>query len=297
MSTNADKQFGNTNPGRTYWLRLNPAAGSSYEYETKNESDIVMKVNGEETHVINRVTVGTEYTIDKDSTGNFLIGISYKKILLYTRNADGEGELNAANGSFSANPVEKMLGILKNAHIIATVSPVGEVKQMNGYQEFTDTVLSKFALTNAADRRVAEKQWNQMVGDGIIRKNIGQLFQLFPDSAIHAGDKWKINLSQNGDIKLITKAIYSLSDINNGNAIIRIVGKISSDSTGSTIMNYPVSTQLQGEQEGVYEVDMKSGMVLKGKVSAKVEGSIMVIGREVPVTIKTTIDVAGYQKK
>jgi len=32
---------------------------------------------------------------------------------------------------------------------------------------------------------------DKAIGEGIVKKNVDQLFKMFPDSAVHVGDKWK----------------------------------------------------------------------------------------------------------
>ena len=58
-------------------------------------------------------------------------------------------------------------------------------------------------------------------------------------------------------------------------------------------MGYAVTGNLQGKRIGEYEVDAKTGMLLKNKVTAKVKGSFQMMGQEIPVTIKMEVKMAG----
>ena len=58
--------------------------------------------------------------------------MKYDKIHLYTKKGDTETDLDADNAGLTADPTEKMLGILKSANILATVGPMGAVKSASG---------------------------------------------------------------------------------------------------------------------------------------------------------------------
>jgi hypothetical protein len=86
---------------------------------------------------------------------------------------------------------------------------------------------------------------------------------------------------------------FKLKDIDDGIALIESEGDLTSDKSESNLMGYSVTSNLQGDQQGEYEIDTKTGMLLKNKVTAKVEGSIQIMGKDVPLTIKTTVKMNG----
>jgi hypothetical protein len=54
-----------------------------------------------------------------------------------------------------------------------------------------------------------------------------------------------------------------------------------------------MGTLVSGNLQGKYEVDTQTGMMLKNKVMAKVDGSLQMAGKDIPVTIKTTVTMNG----
>jgi hypothetical protein len=225
MITNSDKQFGIVDENKIYRLRLNPVAGSKYYYDISNQTAIKLEVNDTKVDNINKTTVGVSYAVSKDSLGNFLINMQYDKIKIYSKTADTETEMDADNAALTSNPVEKMLGILKTANITATVNPVGEVKAVTGYKELTAKVMEKLSATDVYARTSAQAQWEQFVEKGVVKNNLDQLFKIFPDSAVHIGDKWKLDTKQNEELGLTAKSSFLLKEINNDVAVITSAGE------------------------------------------------------------------------
>ncbi|HEX6426428.1 MAG TPA: DUF6263 family protein [Niastella sp.] len=274
-------------------LHLNLQPGSKYYYIINNEYEIALEAGGKNISNKNKSDVDLTYDIQKDSAGNYLLQMHYEKIHLYTKSGDKESEMDADNASATFDPVEKMLGILKTTSITAVISPAGKIMGITGYKELGEKIIAGLNITDVQAKNMAREKWDKVIGEGLIKKNIDQAFHLFPDSAIQVGDTWKVQSQQKGDIPLNETSNYKLKDINDGIAYIESEGQLASDKTANNVMGYEVTGNLQGNQTGEYEVDAETGMLLKNKVTAKVEGSFQTMGREIPVIIKTIVKMAG----
>ncbi len=131
------------------------------------------------------------------------------------------------------------------------------------------------------------------IGSGVVKNTMDQLFKVFPDSAIHIGDTWKIDSKQEGELPMITKSIYTLKAINDDIAIISSEGIITSGEFNS-IMGYNNATlNLEGKQTAEFEVETKTGMLINGKIKAAINGKLELMGKEIPVEIKTSVKMNG----
>ena len=205
-------------------------------------------------------------------------------------------DMDAANASATLDPTEKMLGMLKEANIVATINKAGKVVAISGYKELGEKILSG-VNGDATSRSIAESQWEKVVGEGLVKKNVELLFSIFPDSSMRIGYTWQKNMQQKGEINMNVTSTFKLKDIDDGVAFIESEGEMTSDKNESNLMGYSVTSNLQGNQQGEYEVDTKTGMLLKNKVTAKVEGSLQLMGKDIPVTIKTTVKMNGKKIK
>ena len=278
---------------KVYKLQLKPSPGSVYKYEISNETDMNMEVERKEVGALNKYTVELKYTVSTDSLGNYLFTTTYDKIKLYTKSGDKETEMNADNAAVTIDPVEKLLGTLKTAKIVATLNPKGEIINVSGYKELGDQLMAGFAEDDHMGKEMAQHQWQKTIGSGVVKNTMDQLFKVFPDSAIHIGDTWKIDSKQEGELPMITKSIYTLKAINDDIAIISSEGIITSGESNS-IMGYNNATlNLEGKQTAEFEVETKTGMLINGRIKAAINGKLELMGKEIPVEIKTSVKMNG----
>jgi hypothetical protein len=132
-----------------------------------------------------------------------------------------------------------------------------------------------------------------MVEENLVKKNMNQLFELFPDSAVHVGDKWKIRTNQKDDVAFKVNNIFTFTSIDDGIAYLDSRGKISADSSSTNLMGYGVNATINGEQKGEYELNVKAGMPQQIKVSLDIDGVIQVNGRDIPFTLASTVKMRG----
>lgn len=293
--SSSDKRFADLKNSQPYKLHLNPDAGTAYHYDINNETTIKFKIDDKEVENANKSSAGVLYSISKDSSGNFIFKTNYDKIFIHTKSGDQEVEYDASRANISIDPVEKTMGVLLNSPVSATITPTGVVKKVDGYKEITEKLLAKFDPADENGKNIARIKWEDLFKRGMIENNMEQLFKIFPDSAIHIHDRWQLKSTYPGDINLKTKTNFILKDISEEIATLASESEVESDTT-SNLMGYQVASTLKGSQSGVYEMDARTGMLINSKIDGKVEGSIVVMGREIPITIETKIRIKGVKK-
>lgn len=285
-------------PKKTYRLRLNPEAGSRYHYEISNESKTTIEIEEDKKlQTKNISTLGIFYDVDKDSSGNILLKMSFDKIKLSMDNGEKQTDMDADNAGSSSDPMEKMLGVLKSANVRVVLNPAGETKSISGYKEVGEQLVSMTTSTDENAKQAVAKQWEQVVGNGLIKNNVSQFFKMFPDSALRIGDKWKIRSTQSTDLSLNTTTQFHLKDITNGMAEIESEGQIESDPTPTFLNGYQVVAHVKGTQSGYYEMDTRTGMLVSSTLISKAEGTMEVMGRKVPIKMEVSVTMNGNKIK
>jgi hypothetical protein len=298
LQPDSERHYSESDKSKVYQLHLDPPVGSTYHYDITKESEIKLEVDDKKTDNKNTANFGVFYEINKDSSGNLLLNMSYDKIHVYTKKNDVETETDAADAANSIDPVERMLGYVKDAKISATISPTGELKSVTGYKELGEKMLANFDPNDTYGKNVARQQWEKLIGEGIVKKNVDELFRIFPDSAVHLGDTWKLTYKESGDIPLVSKTIFTLKDINDDIVMIGSEGVIISDSSSTGFMSFNnASIHVKGKQDGEYEIERKTGMLISCRVKANIEGTLEVAGREIPLTIETSLKLTGKKIK
>lgn len=288
----ADKKY-SENASNTYKLQLNPSNGSSYHYNVTTTTQMEIEADDEKVESTNKSIAGMTYTVNKDSSGNYLFNMKYEKLHLNLKNGDNETELDADNGKLTSNPTERMLGLLKDAHLIAVVTPTGNVKEIQGYKDFSIQLLSMLDPNDLNARQVAQKQLDKQIGGEMIKNTMNQLFKIFPDSAVRVGDKWKINLKREGQLPVDTKTSFKLTDITNEIAFVTSTSEIASDNTPINLNGYDVVASLKGTQEAKYEIETKTGMLVNSETESEIKGSLRMQGKEIPIKIIVKAVIKG----
>ena len=293
----SDKQSTFLDAEKLFYLKLNPDNGSNYVYNFTNTSIVLTKVNEKEIESTNKLTIDVDYSISKDSAGSFLLAMKYNNVIIYTKNQDAENTIDMATAGLTGNPVENVLQMLKGANIVAEVKPNGEVMYVKGYKELAETILNSLGEGSANDRRIVQAQLEQTVERGMIKSGLEQLFKLFPDSAIHVNDRWKLEKSQDDQIGLKSKASFKLKEVEDSVAYIVSEGGILSDGTPLNLAGQAVKANLKGTQHGSYQINRFTGMLIESEVTADVEGDIEVMGKIIPISIKSTLKARGIRIK
>ena len=290
---NSARYFDGNNPKKVYHLRLNPPAGAQYTYTVTRSTEFETEVDGKKIDNKNRSQMEVTYTIAKDSSGDILLGIVYNKIHLYSKNGDTEEEQDADKATESTDPVEKALGILKGANMSAVMTAGGQIKSIQGDQAIKDKLLADFSPSDTYAKSIASQQWDRQVKEGLLKNNMEQQFNIFPDSAVHVGDRWKLSSTQHEQIDLITKTSCQLKEIVDGTAVIRSQGEITSENAPGTLNGTPYTADLKGKQEGDLAMETMTGMLLSSTSESEITGTISSVGRDIPVTIKISIKIVG----
>jgi len=277
----------------TLFLKFNPKPGSVYHYDVDNKAEISMEMNGKKTEKLSAFTVGMTYRINKDSSGNYLFETNYDKVHMESKNDEVESVYDAENASFSPNGTDKMLGALKESKLTVSVSPGREIKIVSGYEELSKKLMATLDTTNGYAKQVAQQKIDEIIKKGLIQRNVDQLFRFFPDSAMHIGSKWKMESKEQNDFTLNVSTFYTLNDIENGKAFINSKSTITSDKTPLAVMGYSVVPDLKGEQEGVYQVEASTCMLLNASITATVKGKLEMGGSAIPISIKLKVNIEG----
>jgi hypothetical protein len=298
MQPSSNRSYDEYDSAKLYHLRLAPRSGSTYLYDLSNQQQVNFEVDDKKSEQLSRTTATISYHITSDTNRNTLFHTEYKKIHLYTKKDEVESDADAENSAFSSNPTERMLAVIKSAKIVVTVSPNGETVNISGYQQLGDSIINQLDAGDERVRQVLQQQWKKSIENGLVKQNMTQLFKIFPDSAVHLNDTWKLNSKLDGEIGMTVKSIYKLKAINSEIGIIEARGTITGDNTANGLFGSSGATinDLKGDQQAELEMESKTGMILNGTIKGSVTGNMIVMGKEVAIKIKTILKITGARK-
>ncbi len=297
-STNMASIAGNNNGSSTlpeeddeerYQYNLQPSTGKKYNYTIITETSTLLEVEDKKIKTGNLSEIGLIYEVLRDSANNPVIRVTYSKLHMVLQKTDEEDQvIDADNATTSNDEVEKLLNTIKGSSITLTVSTKGDIVKFSGSKEISDKIMASMKTDDLKTKQLAQNLINKLTGEGFIQNNLKEGFKLFPDTAVYVGDSWnRTGVQSSAEISFEAVSKYTMASFTDNIATIEIDGQISSVKNAPTkIMGQDVNTDLTGEQSSSFKIDTKTGMLVYGKTNTAVKGTIAVVGREVPVTIK-----------
>jgi hypothetical protein len=67
-----------------------------------------------------------------------------------------------------------------------------------------------------------------------------QVFHIFPDSAVHVGDRWKLSYTEHESINLVNASSYQLKEITDGDGGYQVWGASPAISPRDRLMGLPI---------------------------------------------------------
>lgn len=287
----------NADPGdKIEAVKINPEVGATYHYLISNETEMKMDANGKEVVNKNKVDVELVYHITKDSSGNYLVKMQYDRIRMHTKNGDNETVMEAVKGKQPSNESERILSALAESEILVMMNKSGEVDSIKGFDAVGEKIAKEIENKTPAERNMIQDQWKKQVEQSLIKQNIDQLFKILPDSITEVGEKWTTTVKQKDQFGITAITEYQLEKVRNNRFFIKTYADLQSDNTPTMVMNYNVVATINGRQEGAYQIDAQTGILMEGKQNSKLTGSILLMRREFPVSVLSNSIIKGTKK-
>ena len=277
-----------------YRFGLHLKEGSRYYYTLVNETTTQLEAGGRKSRTGNNAEVGLLYEVVTDSASHMAVKITYDKLRVVLMPAEGvEQEFDASDSIYVNDPVIKMLKTIKGSSMMISLDPSGGFLNVDGGQEIYQKVIAGLNVPDESMKKQLQEQLSKLAGPNFVKANLEHGFKLLPDSTIWEGSKWRNDLLQAGDISFTGEAEYELVSLKKDVATIKESSSMINDKNSKVaIAGLQVASALEGSQDGRYEIDINTGLLVNGKSQAIVEGLIQVMGQEIPVRVRTTKTVA-----
>jgi len=262
--------------------------GAKYYFNSSAETVTKLEVENKKVTTTNNATTGLIYEVLQAGQDSAVLKITYDKIHIELTNKDEKQVIDAANTQENQTPLDKVLADIKGSSIQVTLDKKGKVIRSTGSKEIVDKVLAGlFVYDDAETKKVIKTQLGKLVGNDFIETTVSLGFNFYPDSAIVAGQNWSKKSTIQGEMKMDANVKYTLSSIDDGIASIDIESSLTSSGTNKPInmMGQEVVADISQKTSGSMEVDITTGLLKEGKMKSKIEGTIEVMHRVVPIEI------------
>jgi len=270
---------------KKFRILLHFSPGAKYYYTIRTETETSVLLNNKKLETSNQSEMGLVYEVMNTKSDSIFVKITYDQLHINVKNKNGEQDLNTSNAAQSLNPLEKALGAIKGASMNMVLSTQGDVLHITGAKEIADKLLTGLNTQDAYVKEMMQQQIGKLIGDDFIKNNLAHEFKLFPDTAVYVGDSWSRKNVESGIMQFDAPTTYRFTAVKGNTAEVETESEISNNNT-TIVMGIQTVAKMEGKQGGYFETDTQTGLLMNGKSQASLEGTMQVMGRDVPVKIK-----------
>lgn len=272
---------------QTYDLKLNLSKGQHYKQTMSMNMDMTENISGQEINI----TTNMQFEFDQEvksitKKGDFVLESSYSHIII---SADAMGQQTSfdsqvkdTTGNEMAKAYSKTFGQIIGKKFEVTISPKGRVLDIKGFKE----ILS--SLENSSSDPTTKKLIESTFDEKKMTSNFESSYRLFPEKPIKIGDTWTQKNTVESVVPIEINTGYKLKEVNNGIAKITSTGDIKMKSDDVEVSGMKMKIDIAGKYDGAYDMDVSTGISNKTVINMPVNGTMSVMGMEVPVTINST---------
>jgi hypothetical protein len=273
----------------TVEIKFNLPKGVKYEYSLNTEMKMKQNLANQETNIKNSIGFTYLYEVINDSADWKTVSATITKMSMDMDAMGRTMHFDTDMPMDSTDPMAmmgKIFGAMKGSQFSFTLNEKGEIGKVSGIKEMQEKMLA--GLPNA--EQVMEGMKNSF-NEESMKENIGQAFAAYPGKPVRPGESWTKSLVQSTQgMKVKSDNTFTLESVNGDDAIIKVVSKLSSDS--SAVVN-GANISMSGTSDGKMHYDLKTGMTTDGDMDMKMDMKVKAGGQEVPMNMDMKMKIKG----
>ncbi|MCY6960541.1 DUF6263 family protein [Clostridium brassicae] len=287
-------------------LTLNLKKGDSYKIDMVTEEKVIENISDKKVEVNSKYNTSYSCYINNiDKSKNASIQVTFDSLTVKSVENNGQTlEYNSGNPNSNKGQLSKIYSVLPGKNFTVKIGGDGKVKEVIGIDELIGKVLKELEIKDEKQKQELQKIIVDNFGEEAVKKQVENITSVYPDEAVKTGDVWENKSEVLGQYPLEAENKYTLKENKDGIAEITVESKISTKKGKEPLILEPIklSYEIQGTQNGLLNIDEKSGIPKHVKINYKYAGDIKftsqdanIGSRKFPVNIEgnTIINIAG----
>ena len=246
--------------------------GKEYKHVTSIKSTVVQNMMGQEINMTMTVNGATSFLVKDITNDNYEMDATYDNLSMSIEMPQGK-QSYSSEVSDENDPVSALLSDIKGKTIEVVMSKTGKVKEVRNTKVLEQTIKESFEQLPEGERGQLKAQVMEAFGDETIKRNMESVSGIYPDEPVKKGDKWIIDTSIDGDVKIKLSTEYELVYFTSEYAVIKGNATIEPlDSETGSMM--PMDFEFSGSQISEIKVDINTGWIIEAKITQKIEGEL-----------------------
>lgn len=258
-------------------LKYRLEVGKKYYLRMRVDEKITQEMLGQKQDM--EQTLGFEHTLVPtavDAAG-ITAKLTFERVVFRQKGATGGVDYDSKDAPADVPPAARSMAALAGFTLTAQWRPNGEIVEVTGVQELLEAVLEKIP-DDAAGAQLRETIKTQLSVDGM-KETMSDVLVVLPDEPVAAGDTWSHRVTLSKELGLSTETTYTLKEVRGRRAVVAIVSKVSSDPDKMLELGpLKARSSLKGEQSGSVEIDLDTGLPVKGDAQGAIHGELTMTG-------------------
>lgn len=257
-------------------LTLQLQQDSIYKYDIKNDISLTHQIDKENNiNIHQNMTLSSAIKVESVTSNQTDIMVTYNRITMSSGNQLFALEFDSELDDGTEAMYENLRQLIERPFNLS-LSPTGKILSSQSIEVERNTFQSAYTFN-----------------DSSIRKVLQYAFNVYPKLAVKRGDSWQKKIKTSiGFTNIVARNVYQLMSIEDTVAHVEIRGKLTSenvDGNNSTV-------NITGTQKGSYDINIKTGLVISGKLEQDLSGEMNITGDLTPVEIESRVYIIGSKK-
>lgn len=249
---------------------------SVYKYDIKNDISLTHQIDKENNiNIHQNMTLSSAIKVESATSNQTDIMVTYNRITMSSGNQLFALEFDSELDDGTEAMYENLRQLIERPFNLS-LSPTGKILSSQSIEVERNTFQSAYTFN-----------------DSSIRKVLQYAFNVYPKLAVKRGDSWQKKIKTSiGFTNIVARNVYQLMSIEDTIAHVEIRGKLTSenvDGNSSTV-------NITGTQKGSYDIDIKTGLVISGKLEQDLSGEMNITGDLTPIEIESRVYIIGSKK-
>ncbi len=246
--------------------------GKEYKHITSTKSTVAQNMMGQDINMTMTVNGATSFIVKDNTNDNYEMDATYDELSMTIEMPQGKQSYSSEVSDVN-DQVSSLLRNIKGKTIEVVMSKTGKVKEVRNTKVLEQAIKDSFEQLPEEERAQVKAQVMEAFGDETIKRNMESVSGIYPDKPVKKGDKWIIDTSIDGDVKIKLSTEYELVDFTSEYALIK--GNATIEPLDSeTASMIPMNFEFSGSQMSELKIDINTGWIIDAKITQEIEGEV-----------------------
>jgi hypothetical protein len=278
-------------------LRMDLEPGEVYRVRFRTEQLVTQSMQGQSFDTKQQIGYEYNYSVrSADAAGNTWVDVQYTWVHIEQETVLGSMIYDSDNPPAEIPAGAQAFAALVGSGFSMLITQQGKVLEVEGLEAMYEQMLQAIDFQDPA----AEQQFRQTLelqfGEEALKQQMNGASFEFPLEPIEIGESWTTTTELTVVMPMVIESKYTLRSVEGSLAELEMSSRVSPSANAGPVDfgTFQIEYSVSGEQQGVVQVDLASGMTnsqiqqtLSGEMVMAAEGETL----NVPISIRSTVEV------